>query len=1096
MSPYRFSTVLEGHSGDVRCLAVMTSAECLNSAYGLVSGSRDRSAKVWHPEVGSDRGQWVCERTLVGHDKYVTAVAVKEPDSKFPQGLIFTGSQDGHIRTYHPGANEAIGDTEAHAATVSALFISPTGTLISGSWDLTAKVWVDEMKLMMTLTGHEIAVWAVAILPECAIMLTTGADKTIKLWKGGQCRQTVEGAHSQAVRSLAIATKDSFMSCSNDCTVKLWQVDVEAIRATCAKTIQAHNNFIYSMSAFNQDKFIIGGEHSGIKIFQGTDVEQVLQVPAISIWSVAALPNGDIAAGCSDGKIWIFSTDEKRRAPEEMSKSYETALAGFHRPAETELEGVDVKKLPGIEALLAPGKKDGQTLMVRDGPNICVHSWSSVDQKWTKIGDVTGSAKGQNGAALDGGKVVYEGKEYDFVFDIDVDEGRVLKLGFNRDQDTYSGLIFTGSQDGHIRTYHPGANEAIGDTEAHAATVSALFISPTGTLISGSWDLTAKVWVDEMKLMMTLTGHEIAVWAVAILPECAIMLTTGADKTIKLWKGGQCRQTVEGAHSQAVRSLAIATKDSFMSCSNDCTVKLWQVDVEAIRATCAKTIQAHNNFIYSMSAFNQDKFIIGGEHSGIKIFQGTDVEQVLQVPAISIWSVAALPNGDIAAGCSDGKIWIFSTDEKRRAPEEMSKSYETALAGFHRPAETELEGVDVKKLPGIEALLAPGKKDGQTLMVRDGPNICVHSWSSVDQKWTKIGDVTGSAKGQNGAALDGGKVVYEGKEYDFVFDIDVDEGRVLKLGFNRDQDTGAYSTGSGTNAAPSARNSMTPSDSSYGGGGDPFTGGGSMDIDEPNTYFPQTSYLSFSAKPKVDMMIKKLKEFNAKANDDVKVKEDVLDRLPLLVSSDQDGSTGDIASLMKALRWPKDMAFPALDILRLAITNPKVNSMLMEDVVLNDLLSLLLVNMKPEMPVNCQMLAMRTLSNMFSVEKGERVMLQSRDSIITRLLALFPSENKNVQVAICTMMLNYAVAGMRKDDQECQVQIISSIAMLFLDAITEPEARFRVLVAVGTLIGEELNGQYFASMDGRRKINHWVGEPAATEKLRHCAKFIFRALPY
>lgn len=33
---------------------------------------------------------------------------------------------------------------------------------------------------------------------------------------------------------------------------------------------------------------------------------------------------------------------------------------------------------------------------------------------------------------------MYEGKEYDFVFDIDVDEGKVLKLPYNRDQDPYT----------------------------------------------------------------------------------------------------------------------------------------------------------------------------------------------------------------------------------------------------------------------------------------------------------------------------------------------------------------------------------------------------------------------------------------------------------------------------------------------------------------------------------------------------------------------------------------------------------------------------------------------------------------------------------
>ena len=125
---------------------------------------------------------------------------------------------------------------------------------------------------------------------------------------------------------------------------------------------------------------------------------QSLPVPAISVWSVLVLPNGDIAAGCSDGNIWIFSTDEKRQAEPDLMASpfsmalfyppfahfldpsfqavYESELAKFQRPAQTELEGIKTSDLPGPAALLSPGTRDGQTKMVKDGAIISVHSWS------------------------------------------------------------------------------------------------------------------------------------------------------------------------------------------------------------------------------------------------------------------------------------------------------------------------------------------------------------------------------------------------------------------------------------------------------------------------------------------------------------------------------------------------------------------------------------------------------------------------------------------------------------------------------------------------------------------------------------------------
>ncbi len=82
-------------------------------------------------------------------------------------------------------------------------------------------------------------------------------------------------------------------------------------------------------------------------------------------------------------------------------------LSKFQRPAKTELQGIKAEDLPGPNVLLAPGKRDGQTVMVRDGGGITVHSWSESEQKWTKVGDVVGQpgdSDGPEGAAPDGGK--------------------------------------------------------------------------------------------------------------------------------------------------------------------------------------------------------------------------------------------------------------------------------------------------------------------------------------------------------------------------------------------------------------------------------------------------------------------------------------------------------------------------------------------------------------------------------------------------------------------------------------------------------------------------------------------------------------------
>ncbi len=231
------------------------------------------------------------------------------------------------------------------------------------------------------------------------------------------------------------------------------------------------------------------------------------------------------------------------------------------------------------------------------------------------------------------------------------------------------------------------------------------------------------------------------------------------------------------------------------------------------------------------------------------------------------------------------------------------------LSKFKRPAKTELEGIKTSDLPGPNALLAPGKRDGQTKMVKDGDVISVHSWSEAEQKWTKIGDVVGQPDGSDGpagSAPDGGKVTYEGKEYDFVFDIELDVGQKLKLPYNRGEDPWmtaqnfihkhelpqghldtianfiAKNGGGGDGKAMS----------NGGGGVDPFTGGSAyttngtaattMEVD--NTYFPQKECLSFTQLPKLEAMTNKLKQFNGEVLPEVRLTDHQLERLQNLCS--------------------------------------------------------------------------------------------------------------------------------------------------------------------------------------------------------------------
>jgi len=433
---YNLSAILEGHTNDVRCVAAY-------SGDSLVSGSRDKCLKLWSPD-GSGKG-WSTQITYEGHTHYVSCIAVMQPNDTYPDGLIYTGSNDSRIRAYVPHKTSPDHELQGHSANVASLFVSKNQTLLSSSWDTTARVWLNQ-KTVMTLKDHEAAVWCGVILSEVGVMVTGAADGMLKVWKAGACKATIK-AHSQSIRDLVVISRDEVATCSNDGRICLWRVDTTSFNVTMRLNFEG-SDFVYSLCSFNGGMTIASaGETTGVKVFAEGKFKQTLPIPALSAWCVRFLDNGDIGVGCSDNRIYIFTMDDSRKASPEIIALYDAEMAQFQIPRESnngdelpeEIGGVKLADMPGPEALNQPGKRDGQTMMVLDGKLVTAHSWSMAEGSWTKIGDVVGQPKTSDpsGRGKDGGRVTFEGVEYDHVFHIDIDEGVVLKLPYNNGQDTY-----------------------------------------------------------------------------------------------------------------------------------------------------------------------------------------------------------------------------------------------------------------------------------------------------------------------------------------------------------------------------------------------------------------------------------------------------------------------------------------------------------------------------------------------------------------------------------------------------------------------------------------------------------------------------------
>ena len=68
-----------------------------------------------------------------------------------------------------------------------------------------------------------------------------------------------------------------------------------------------------------------GGEDRSVRVCSGEtgEVEQTLYLSAISVWGVAALANGDIAASTNDGLVRVFTREAARQVGKELLQAYE-----------------------------------------------------------------------------------------------------------------------------------------------------------------------------------------------------------------------------------------------------------------------------------------------------------------------------------------------------------------------------------------------------------------------------------------------------------------------------------------------------------------------------------------------------------------------------------------------------------------------------------------------------------------------------------------------------------------------------------------------------------------------------------------------------
>jgi WD40 repeat protein len=199
---------LDGHGG--RILSIIYSP---GGRY-LATASEDNTALIWDAETGE------ALVGMYGHNDWVHEVAFS-PDER----RLATVSLDRTVRLWDAASGQLLAILYGHSNGVSGVSFSPDGTLATGSYDTTARLWAAQNNTV--LSGHSAWIFGLAFSPDGTRLVTGSEDATIKLWdvRTGNELESFIGHDYYWIEDVNFSPDGNMLATAgDDGTVKLWDL--------------------------------------------------------------------------------------------------------------------------------------------------------------------------------------------------------------------------------------------------------------------------------------------------------------------------------------------------------------------------------------------------------------------------------------------------------------------------------------------------------------------------------------------------------------------------------------------------------------------------------------------------------------------------------------------------------------------------------------------------------------------------------------------------------------------------------------------------------------------------------------------------------